>query len=537
VPSGSGGWQWQRSRLRLPAGTSMVSWHSTVDAGIDDVRLEPLPAVPLLTALPWARAAAGEWMAWERSGRRMMGPREALAAGAENAVHFEVDGPLLLEGGAPEAWAPDCAFELRIDNTPVMHLEAGAFRSWKWPVPAGRHTVSFVASRPALSQGTVAALELPAPAGSPLSLPADLSGWAGVSLRSHPAQPWYFTTSDGVTATMQPVPEAGPETWAELEMDGPRWVSFVWNKTATPVILIDGLRLPDSALDVATRSLVEVPGGLFVPAGRHRVRWEGTGPVTLRMTGSSPGTSLPGDPATIGLHGSFAFHLNAPNGWVADGAEHTEGSASWRASPAQSLWLPVRGPAIVRYSTRSTGSGFTNLGIRTLLDYRTAAIAPRSAVWSERTVTIPAGWHTLQWMNIGASDLLTWLDDIRIEPADAFGQWCQSRGLPVLEWTAEADSDRDGTANAIEFTVGTDPAVPTPPPLRVESAGAGEPAVLFPVPAVPATAAVLSLEVSPDLTAWTPAATAGLAISSDGTSQRTLMTAGWRFARLRAALP
>jgi hypothetical protein len=339
--------------------------------------------------------------------------------------------------------------------------------------------------------------------------------------------PWFW---NGSAAEPVDVPGAA-QVWLETDITGPAALDVQWfNPVHT--IAVNGRPLVAAAVDPVNGPANPgrfINGTLLLPAGVSTVRWQGAyevPPVVLRPLSAAFAVGAgPPDAPLYMIRGS----------WAADAADGVPAAPSLRSASPGALWLPVEGPGTLRFAWKSSRA-LALAGAYCHLDgVRVLSAAPGTMPWQEASVTVPAGWHRVQWVSASASTAA--VDDIRWEPAGAFAAWAAAQLPRWTDRSPDLDPDGDGLANFMEFALGRPPLTPHPlqpalTPLPDMATGAG---ITFPRAAVPPKQAVLSVEVSADLSTWTAADPATLTLS--GSFQMLRLTPPWRYARLRAAAP
>ena len=554
----NGYWRWFNGKIVLPPGRTMVGWQierpvlssASATVALDTITISPMPSIPLAQAfgIPSTQITQGGAVPWsahtDPTGATHLAPANGLHTGEETWMEAVVDGPAKLDIGGVQIISPDAALDVFIDGSVVKSFNTTTFTSFSKNIGSGPHVLRWLAKRGPSGEGQRGTVEigpLRIVRNLPSSLPTTLPGWSSFTLKSNPTQPWILdpaTAGTGPNSNGATFVNTGiASSWAELNLDGPKWIVFDWNRTLIPVMHIDGKPLLDANYETQHTTLNPIPSGLYLPAGRHSLKWQGIGPMTFAsFTDPTPPALLPGDPATLGLPQQPVFHLNSTSGWTVDNSKFTEGGGSWTAGRGQNFWLGVQGPGTFTFTARLTGTLPASQILINLENdvIRGFSFGPQE--WQTSSAQIPVGWHVLQlqnYSNLGAS---VWVDGFSYTPSQPFHQWAQTKVVPMSQWNATTDSDGDGIPNAVEYALGLDPIATNGAIGTAVADNSGGISISFPKP-IAGTGATTTVEVSSDLIHWSDSQTAGLSLTNNGVNLTVVMTPPWKYGRLKVALP
>jgi hypothetical protein len=553
VDSSSGtGWLWQTNRMELPPGRCMVAFPSryytaTAPLLLDTVTTAPLPTLLVAESLqmPPRRLQQGgvvPWVGYQKtSGKNWIAPADGLRPGEQCWLAMTITGPARIEFPNYRAFSYAAEVSVLLDGSPVKSLASPSVFGpllFNWTFGAGEHEIRLLVKRrfEGIDEPRPT-VELEVPRIVPLPFPSRLPGWNSFRLTTDPRSPWVVDPAtvgsgpNGNGATFRNS-QAAPTAWAELEVSGPKWIVFDWDKAAIPNIDLDRRKLVVAQYETMRTTIPVIRSGIFIPAGKHQLTWQGLGPLTfVSVTDPPPAPDLlPGDPITLGRPGEATFIENTSTGWSVDAASFVEGTTAWSAPRFVGAWMGFRGPGTLTYGMRNTGSLTGSLRVRIDAD---AASTTTSNTWMNNSISIPAGWHVVQFQSAALPSYSSWLDDVRFTATDEFGKWCQAHSLPLMDWFIDRDTNGDGIPNGVEYAFGLDPwtaktslGVPELPP-------SGLPQVRFPQPDPAATGVTTRIQVSSDLLHWSDAASVGLIPVATGACLVIPMPSPWTYARMK----
>jgi hypothetical protein len=252
----------------------------------------------------------------------------------------------------------------------------------------------------------------------------------------------------------------------------------------------------------------------------------GTGTRALALT-VLPATVA----AAVDAPAALVFTTGGNAGWTVDGVVSPAGGfASARSGVIMNndseSWLEttVTGPGRLTFwwKVSSEADATTNYDILSFkLDGAEQAQIAGEPGWAQFTATLSPGAHTLRWSYtkdpyVSTGEDAGRLDSVAFTPTD-FTAWAPLQNLAGGNASSAADPDGDGLSNLLEYGLGLDPlAAGTPPADAGGMGGAGVPTIttvddagtvrleITFVRPPDRDDLVYTVEVSDDLTTWTP---------------------------------
>jgi hypothetical protein len=498
------------------------------------------------------------------------------AAAGQAWVETTVTGPAVIAFQPYfSKWMPSPelgGFEALIDGELVLDVRAKwSFFPQILPIPSGTHVVRFSAWISAVApQGpapvvgirtfgiwspTDAIAQALAPITAGIPQPQPVLPW-----RTGEGNPWTPRSFD--LQSEQLIIEsgraqgvaAGPndyeaESWVETDLIGPATLQFDggglgYAPRATPHVTVDGVR------EHRLAGHGDVAHQIVIPPGHHTVRWTSRpdaqfGLVRVMVfphSAPTPPTAIEAEDALI----AFSLRHDPDNDietrdiWTAQSEVTHDGIDALAVSRWSGLTVSVLGPARVSYWYRTTSE--SNLTEALWLN-PTGVVPPQEpipvttvlpgavGVWTQRTVTVPPGWH--QWQLYGIDG---WVDELSVQ-RNGYAQWATAEGLSAAAADPLADPDRDGCANIFEWINGTLPQVPNGGAgLAFESASPGSMAASVLMPQTLPTDVELSMQMSENLIDWTQPTAVTMDASPGKITFRTPGSPTRAFVRFQARL-
>jgi hypothetical protein len=429
----------ESGRLEIPPGPHVVSWTAKTGPvcwfySLTSTPQPLLPAtVPGSGGLVWETSPEVSFFHSSAGDMACFFMQAAPTQAGLYGLRTTVTGPGILTlrcGQRSTGFA-----RLLLDAAPFQ-LTAPFWMPYEFHVPPGVHTLTVTAPAPTLA-GTVL---------SPVFLQLYEASWQSqetVSLAEAVDAPALTFTTGGANGGWQGVSSGGSDfawaanlpssqsAWMETSVTGPGLLTF-------RLSIRGNVYAPQFSLNGTARTVSLIDQNAFsIPPGTHALRWSVTQPT---LGGPSPQAGqcavlddvswIPFAPQPLATWsgGAGLTFTASGNDWSAVNGPDRSGVGSIHPLnvTAEPAWLEttVTGPAALSFATYVADYDYSSRvtvtldgGVRSLL----AAVPDgvlRYTGWTEQTLYIPAGDHTVRW-TLPWNGPLVWLDDFKLRPAGA----------------------------------------------------------------------------------------------------------------------